>query len=65
MASLTHDYTLSAQGDLGAWTLNMAPLSPQAVHLVRLVVLKGRNNAIQSLKIVQANGDVQTLTLDP
>jgi hypothetical protein len=32
---------------------------------VRLVVLKGRNNAIQSLKIVQANGDVQTLTLDP
>lgn len=65
VATLTRDYTLTAQGDLGAWTLSMAPASPQAVRLVRLVVLKGRNNAIESLKITQANGDVQTLTLDP
>ncbi|WP_338333589.1 LolA-related protein [Acetobacter sp. LMG 32666] len=65
MATLTHDYTLSAQGDLGAWTLIMTPISPQATQLVHLVVLKGRNNAIDSLKVMQANGDVQTLTLDP
>lgn len=65
MATLTQDYTLSAQGNLGAWTLSMTPVSPQAMRLVHLVVLKGRNNVIESLKIMQANGDVQTLTLDP
>ncbi|MBS0965930.1 outer membrane lipoprotein carrier protein LolA [Acetobacter okinawensis] len=65
LPALTHDYAVTAQGDLGAWTLRMTPISAQAVHLVRLVVLTGRNNAVDSLRIVQANGDVQTLTLDP
>lgn len=65
LTALTHDYAVTAQGDLGAWTLRMTPTSAQAVQLVRLVVLTGRNNAVDSLRIVQANGDVQTLTLDP
>lgn len=65
LPALTHDYAVTAQGDLGAWTLRMIPTSAQAVRLVRQVVLTGRNNAVDSLRIVQANGDVQTLTLDP
>lgn len=65
LPTLAQDYAVTAQGDLGAWTLSMTPVSDQARHLVHLVVLTGRNNAIDSLRIVQANGDVQTLTLDP
>ncbi|MFT8417537.1 MAG: LolA-related protein [Acetobacter sp.] len=65
LPALTQDYAVTAQGNLGAWTLSMSPISDQAMHLVHLVVLTGRNNALDSLKIVQANGDVQTLTLDP
>ncbi|MBS1002094.1 outer membrane lipoprotein carrier protein LolA [Acetobacter persici] len=64
MAALRQAYTVSAQGDMGAWTLTMTPLSEQAHKMVRQVVLSGRNNAVESLKILQANGDRQTLMID-
>nr|WP_025825393.1 LolA-related protein [Acetobacter persici] len=64
MAALRQAYTVSAQGDMGAWTLTMTPLSEQAHKMVRQVVLAGRNNAVESLKILQANGDRQTLMID-
>ncbi|GAN64046.1 fatty acyl CoA synthetase [Acetobacter indonesiensis NRIC 0313] len=64
MAALRQAYTVTAQGDMGAWTLTMTPLSEQAHKMVRQVVLSGRNNAVESLKVIQANGDRQTLMID-
>ncbi|MGV4877177.1 LolA-related protein [Acetobacter indonesiensis] len=64
MVALRQAYTVTAQGDMGAWTLTMTPLSEQAHKMVRQVVLSGRNNAVESLKVIQANGDRQTLMID-
>ncbi|WP_086640932.1 LolA-related protein [Acetobacter tropicalis] len=65
IGALRHAYHVSANGDLGAWTLIMTPLSEQARKMVREVVLTGRNNAVETLKITQTNGDRQTLMIDP
>lgn len=65
IAALDRYYTLAATGDDRAWMLVMTPSDPDAMRFVRTVSLWGRNNAIDRLRVVLANGDVQTLTIDP
>lgn len=64
-AALERYYALAASGDARGWTLVMTPLGADGARVVRTVTLTGRNNVIDTLRVVQANGDVRTLTLDP
>ncbi|MBO1324794.1 outer membrane lipoprotein carrier protein LolA [Acetobacter sp. TBRC 12305] len=63
---LKRAYHLHASGDLGGgWTLEMTPANDDVAKQVRTVTFTGRNNAILGLRIVQANGDTQSLTITP
>lgn len=55
---LQHYYSLSAEGDIGHWTLTMTPRTPEAARIIRQVRLEGRNNTLDSTHLVQTNGDV-------
>ncbi|WP_282802606.1 LolA-related protein [Bombella apis] len=58
VALLQQYYTLSATGDMGRWTLTMTPRTHDTGQIVRLVQIQGRNNSLDSLHLVLANGDV-------
>lgn len=62
---LKRSYRLAASGELGSWTLELTPANDAVAKQVRTVTLTGRNNAILGLRIVQANGDTQSLTIAP
>ncbi|AQS86756.1 fatty acyl CoA synthetase [Neoasaia chiangmaiensis NBRC 101099] len=63
--ALRHYYTLSASGDLGHWTLLLSPVDQEAARYVRNVTLAGRNNVVDSVRVVLRNGDRQMLVIDP
>ena len=63
---LKQSYHLRASGDVGTdWTLELTPADETVAKQVRVVTFTGRNNAILGLRIVQANGDTQSLTISP
>lgn len=64
-ALLKQYYRLDAAGDLGSWTLTLTPARPEVARFVQSVTMVGHNNAIASVRVLQANGDVQTTTIDP
>jgi hypothetical protein len=65
LAALRRFYRLEASGDTGHWTLHMIPADERAARVVRRVEMTGENNAIRTMRIEQANGDVQSLTMAP
>ena len=63
ITALRHDYTLAARDDGTYWTLRLTPLTDMARY-VRSVTIEGRNNAMTLIRVVQANGDTQVMTID-
>ncbi len=64
-AALRESYNIAAEGDLTAWRLTLQPRMPMLARFVRRVTVKGTNNAVREIDIVQPNGDSQAMTLDP
>lgn len=58
VALLQHYYSLSAEGDIGHWSLTLTPRTQETARIIRTVRLEGRNNTLDSTHLVQANGDV-------
>lgn len=65
IALLRHYYQIKASENGADWTLYLTPASDKVAELAKSVTLRGRNNAILEIVLVQANGDTQAMTIDP
>ncbi len=55
--TLERVYHLKLDGTLDNWTLVLTPLSPSVSAVVSRVELKGDNNIVRTVKILQTDGD--------
>ncbi len=68
--TLEQVYHLKLNGTLDNWTLILTPLSPDVSAVVSRVELKGDNNTVRTVEILQADGDhsimhIKTMTSKP
>ncbi len=68
--TLERVYHLKLNGTLDNWTLILTPLSPDVSAVVSRVELKGDNNTVRTVEILQADGDhsimhIKTMTPKP
>jgi hypothetical protein len=64
-AALERLFSVEFHGDLAHWTLELAPRSAAAARAVREVRISGARAAIESVEILEADGDRSLLTLGP
>lgn len=65
VALLQTYYTLTAQGDMGHWTLLLTPRTPEVARIIQHVQLEGRNNVLERTRLIQANGDSTETVITP
>ncbi|MCX5619002.1 MULTISPECIES: LolA-related protein [Bombella] len=58
-------YNLSAQGDMGHWTLLLTPRTSEVAQIIQRVQLEGRNNVLERTRLIQANGDSTETIITP
>jgi hypothetical protein len=64
-AALERAFAVRFAGDLGHWTLELTPRDPAAARLVREVRIAGERAVLESVEILEADGDRSVLTLSP
>ena len=64
-SALERIFTVELTGDAARWTLKLTPRDPEAARAVSQVILKGENARLESLEILEADGDRSLLTLGP
>ncbi len=62
LALLQQRFRIDAAGSMAAWTLDLAPRDG---NLLRSLRLKGRDDVITEIRLVQANGDEQWMQIGP
>ena len=65
LAGLQERFRLAGAGSLAAWTLDLVPRDERAARLLRSLHLAGREDAITEIRLVQANGDEQSMQIGP
>lgn len=65
IAVLRRYYHIAASEKGADWTLYLTPATDKVAELAKSVTLSGQNNAILRIVLVQANGDTQTMLIDP
>lgn len=65
LAVLQERFRMNAAGSLAAWTLDMTPRDERAARFLRSLHLAGRDDWIAEIRLVQANGDEQTMQIGP
>lgn len=55
--ALTHYYQVKVQGAASAWRLQLVPLDAEARNMVREIRIRGRDNRITGIEIIEAGGD--------
>lgn len=65
IAVLRQYYHITATENGADWSIYLTPASDKVAQLAKSVTLSGQNNAILRIVLVQANGDIQTMTIDP
>ncbi len=65
IALLRRYYHITAEEKGDDWSIYLTPVSDKVAELAKSVTLTGQNNAILRIVLVQANGDTQTMTIDP
>ncbi|MGH8277049.1 MAG: LolA-related protein, partial [Steroidobacteraceae bacterium] len=63
--TLERIFSVRFDGDLAHWTLILAPRDAAAARTVRQVRIAGERAALQSVEIVQPDGDRSLLSLGP
>ena len=62
-AALEHYFHVRFSGDLGHWTLELAPIDATVARTVRDIRIAGERGAIRSVEIRQSDGDRSLLTI--
>lgn len=65
LAALRRAFAVTAGGTVDGWTLDLVPLDPRAARLLRRAQVAGRASDVTIVRLVQANGDEQQMTIRP
>jgi len=65
LAALRRAFAVTASGVASGWTLDLVPLEPRAARLLRRARISGRASDIDTVLLIQANGDEQQMTIGP
>ena len=60
---LQRTYRVEMDGDLAGWRLTLTPTDPAVKGAVSRIVIAGRQDALQIIHTVQANGDESRMTI--
>jgi hypothetical protein len=64
-AALERIFSVELAGDAARWTLRLTPRDPEAARAVSRVVITGENARLETVEILEADGDRSLLTLGP
>ncbi|WP_230970497.1 LolA family protein [Nitrogeniibacter aestuarii] len=64
-SALEKNYLLSLSGTSNAWTLDLSPSDPQITALVHRIRINGHAGLIDSVEILQADGDRSVMLITP
>jgi hypothetical protein len=65
VTALTRAFKVAISGTRAAWQLDLTPADPRAAQLVATVHIIGSGAEMRDLKLTQANGDTQDMSIDP
>ncbi|MES2579572.1 MAG: LolA-related protein [Pseudomonadota bacterium] len=63
--SLERTYQLSLEGDAQNWSLILLPIDNKMKKIVAKISIAGSGNALQTIDILQADGDSSRMTITP
>lgn len=63
--ALTKSYLLNLQGSLTNWTLTLHPKDSEIARLLQRITVTGRDDQIQTIEYLQADGDRSVLKIEP
>jgi hypothetical protein len=64
-AALERVFSVRLEGDTSQWTLRLAPRDPAAARAVTEVLISGEHARLETVEILQADGDRSLLTVGP
>ena len=64
-AALERTFTVELQGDATRWVLRLTPRDPAATRAVAEVHITGESDRLETVEILEADGDRSLLTLGP
>ena len=65
LPALLRLFVVSAEGSLASWRMVLRPADPSLGRFVASVTLDGAGDNLRALRIVQANGDTETMQVQP
>ena len=65
LAALSRDYRVEVDGSRAQWRLTLLPSDPQIASLVSRVTVTGRNQRVDAIEVLQADGNRSVTTLTP
>lgn len=63
--ALERTYQLSLEGNAQNWNLTLLPIETKMQKIVAKISIAGSNNALQTIDILQADGDSSRMTITP
>ena len=63
--TLERIFSVKLTGDAARWTLELTPRDPEAARSVSRVIITGENASLETVEILEADGDRSLLTLGP
>jgi hypothetical protein len=64
-AALERVFSVRLEGDTSRWTLRLAPRDPAAAGAVTEVLIRGEHARLETVEILEADGDRSLLTIGP
>lgn len=64
-SALERDWSLSVSGGPARWTLHLLPSDPKLAALISRITANGRGGDLQSIEILQADGDRSVMQIEP
>ena len=65
LPALRRAFAVTAMGGPESWTLGLKPLDPRAARLLRQAEVSGRGAEVTAVRLMQANGDEQQMSIKP
>jgi hypothetical protein len=62
-ATLERIFSVALEGDAARWTLKLTPKDPEAARAVSRVIITGENAKLETVEILEADGDRSLLTI--
>lgn len=64
LATLRQFYRVSADGSMAAWRLTLVPTDRGLARFLRETTIDGSGTALHAIRVVEANGNEQLMTID-